>query len=204
MADTHHVPEAVLDKHRSINTDDDWWECTIEQFVEDMKQKGIDTDAKQVSFRGFWSQGDGASFTGSLNLTRFFAAHPDLLESFPHHKRMLDLGGYDDFSIEVGRNSSVYYHEHTMSLTIMYGVDLDTCFDRDTALGEWAFQDLDKGLDAEILEFEEAVLDLMRDYARELYRSLREEYEGLTSDEAVAEAIEANELWSPDEDEETA
>ncbi len=52
----------LIEKHRDINVDHDWWDCTYDHFMEDMKQVGI--TVKDMRFSGFWSQGDGASFTG--------------------------------------------------------------------------------------------------------------------------------------------
>ena len=41
---------------------------------------------------------------------------------------------------------------------------------------------------------EETLIDTCRGYMRALYSDLRKEYEYLTSDEAVYEALEANDL----------
>lgn len=196
------IPQEILDKYRDWNVSEgiDWWDTTIEQFVEDMAEKGIITDTEKVWFRGFWSQGDGACFAGSLDTMKFFAAHPDVLEGFPNHKHMIEVGG-DDFSIQVKQDGR-YSHEYTMSLTLMYDVDLEDHFDTDTALGKWAYEQHDKGIDDELHDFEDAVLEIVRGYAKTLYKNLEEEYEYLTSDEAVKEAIEANELWTPEEEDE--
>lgn len=198
------IPQHVIDKYRDAEVDEGWWEPTMEQFIELMKEKGIETDLSCVHFSGFWSQGDGARFTGSVDVSKFFAAHPDLLDSFPYHKQMLEVGGYDDFGITIGSNDSRYFHEYTMNVAVLYDVDLEDHFDMDTPLGEWAHKELDRGLDAETAQFQEDVLDLVRDYARKLYRDLEAEYEHLTSDETVIEFIKDNDLYHPDEDEEAA
>jgi hypothetical protein len=61
------VAEKIIEKYRDINTDFDWYNYTIEEFVGEMESKGLDIDPKNVKFSGFWSQGDGASFTCDLS-----------------------------------------------------------------------------------------------------------------------------------------
>jgi hypothetical protein len=46
-----------------------------------------------------------------------------------------------------------------------------------------------------LVVFEEEVIEIFRNYMRELYQRLEKEYEGLTSDDAVAETILANDLY---------
>lgn len=48
--------------------------------------------------------------------------------------------------------------------------------------------------------FEEAVKDALRSHMRLLYRTLEEEYSYLTSDDAVREALKANEIFDEEED----
>lgn len=58
----------LIEKHRDWNVDHDWYDCTIGDFCEVAKSFGIDVERKDVQFSGFWSQGDGASFTfGTVN-----------------------------------------------------------------------------------------------------------------------------------------
>jgi hypothetical protein len=192
------IPQEVLDEHRDCNVHDEWWDSTIEGFIEDMEEKGISTDAEHVFFSGFWCQGDGASYAGSINVPKFFAAHPEILEPFPHHAHMIRVGG-DDFSIQIKQDGR-YNHEFTMSLVLLYDVNLYDYFDTDTALGQWAYEQLDKGVDDELSDFEDAVLEVVRGFAKQLYRDLEQEYEYLTSDEAVKEAIEANGWWTPEQE----
>lgn len=52
----------VLDRYRDINTDGlDWFDFVYEDYISELKSLGFyDID---ICFSGFWSQGDGASFT---------------------------------------------------------------------------------------------------------------------------------------------
>lgn len=51
----------VLDKNRDINVDDQWYEFTYEAYTNKLSKLGF-YDIK-LSFSGFYSQGDGASFS---------------------------------------------------------------------------------------------------------------------------------------------
>ena len=51
----------VIDKLSDLNTDHDWYEYIYEDYMSKLKALGF-YDIK-FEFSGFWSQGDGASFT---------------------------------------------------------------------------------------------------------------------------------------------
>ena len=58
------VQERLIEENRDTLVNwDDWHDPIIEGWVEDMNDRGHDISAKDVSYSGFWSQGDGASFT---------------------------------------------------------------------------------------------------------------------------------------------
>ena len=50
----HHV----LGWYRENLWDWQWWDDVVEDWVEKLKDLGINTDAKQIEFSGFSSQGD--------------------------------------------------------------------------------------------------------------------------------------------------
>src|SRR5258708_6719855 len=49
-------------------TDHDWWRYLHELWKKALDQIGF--EHAEIAFSGFWSQGDGASFTASVNVTR--------------------------------------------------------------------------------------------------------------------------------------
>lgn len=67
----------------------DWYEYLIEQFVERIKENyGIDVEKSDVKFSGFWSQGDGASFT-------FDSQYPALMNENIDEENNIFLNGWD-------------------------------------------------------------------------------------------------------------
>jgi hypothetical protein len=70
----------LLEECRDVNVEYDWWDGLFEDFVEQLTEIGITVDTHEVKlmngktrqdpniyFSGFWSQGDGACFAGSVS-----------------------------------------------------------------------------------------------------------------------------------------
>lgn len=187
------IPEEVIDKYRDINVEHDWWEFVYENFTERMKQVGIHVD--NMMFSGFWSQGDGACFEGCVDDPDLFVLKHDLDEQYPYVYKTLE---HDGTLNVVSCHSGNYYHAH--STTISVEVDDFDCllgYDTDTQIQGAVIDVLDEKLYDELTDFEQSCAEIFRDYMHELYTTLRKEYEYLTSDEAVIEAIKANELYTP-------
>lgn len=183
--------DELIEKHRDINVDYDWWDYTYDHFKEDMKAKHV--EVKDMSFSGFWSQGDGASFTGYIDDNKEFMAKHDLTKTYPHITKLLSHGGY--FSVDITRTgSSRYVHENTVSAEIVAADGFYHVLDGDDPVREAIIAHWDVSLNDEYDRLAEDVTTIIRGYCRDLYKNLQEEYEYLTSDDAVWEAIEANEL----------
>ena len=192
-------PEAqkhALEEQRDINVDYQGWEDGVtEGFKEDMEEIGIsDID---ISYTGFWSQGDGASFTSDTIDTRklFNAAgikSTDALnmevenrddkdkEFYDLLDTLEDIGHLDrvritpeELKVTIERGSSNYYHENTVSAKI-------EIWDEPEGWEE-------PGRFIEDLEKE--ITNFIRGKCKELYSSLSKEYDYLTSDEAVKETL---------------
>ena len=190
----------LIEKYRDCNVDYfDWWEGVYDTFREDMSTKGI--YVSDISFSGFWSQGDGASFTGRIEDTKLFLEEHKLEQNFPWITKLVSLGG--GFDLPISRTASHYVHENTVSASLedtdMFSNVLSV---GDDGLREHIITDWDYRLDYEYTSFETAVTAIIRDYCRDLYRELNAEHECLTSDEAVWEAIVANEWETTLESEE--
>ena len=163
----------AIDKHREINVDYDWYDHTISDFKEVLEILGF--KKVDISFSGFWSQGDGASFTGEF----LIPSDDDTLEmrvkklesEYTWHyegneklfKRYSEMSFKDDESLyletyEVYRISHHYCHSNTI-----------TC-DHD-----------------ELKEF-------VRSFSDFIYKTLEKEYDHLTSDEVVKETLISNEI----------
>lgn len=175
----------LIDKHWDINVDHDWWDCIYDEFKIEMQTKGITVD--DMNFTGFYSQGDGASFTGRVDMIQFLKLH----ELEQKYMGATFFAGQGELWAEITRGSSRYSHEHTVSVNMI--VDSYNNYEEDSPRYQ-VYETMQEVLDLEMKDLEEQVADICRGYMRDLYAQLRDEYEHLTSKEAIWETIVANEL----------
>ncbi len=189
--------EKARDWYRTITQSDDWYfQHVIEQFVEllaifgvtvktrtETYRNGVKREKPCVWFRGFWSQGDGASFEGSYEFKPNVAR--EVRKLYPTDEKLFTLAsrlqnlqakqGKKKLSSIITTSDPHYCHEYTMRFETLFG-----------GTDDW-FTGPQKR--EHMKEFEE----IMRDLARWLYRTLESEYEHQNSDEVVAENLISNE-----------
>jgi hypothetical protein len=192
------VVEKVRQKLQSF-LDDDWSEYLLDMWASALDQIGF-CEAK-IAYRGFWSQGDGASFTAKLNPERliWFQTHKikakncieptkrtgEKEDFLPYAVHQLNGSyGYDKSFAKlkrlqeviygkVVRGSSHYSHEHTCS------VELDRC-------------DTPERMDGVLNDWETSIEQLRLDLCRVIYNALSKEYYWHMEDEQLVEMDESN------------
>lgn len=171
--------EKARDWWKSQGLDCEWWECVDEQYKTACKLFGL--DISRIMFSGFWSQGDGASFTGAYSYRK--GALQALKKEFPQWAEIHDIckrltqmqkPNFYGVNVDISQNGR-YCHEMTMSFNISVYIE-----------GQGERYDIPQRL-------EEEVEEIFRDLARDIYKSLEAEYDYLTSDEQVDEMILCNE-----------
>ena len=158
---------------------------------------GVQVD--RMYFSGFCSQGDGACFEGGFCSLGVYLDHHHK-DQFPMIRKLMDVGGYIGTDC---KHSGRYYHENCTR----FSTDHDTFYrtvECPTEFHEQIVDTWDRQLEDEVDAFEKAVIEQWRSYMQDLYRRLEDEHDHLTSDEAVWETIEANELDDEDDYEEAA
>ena len=174
--------------------DYDWWESTMEYWVEKLEALGISTSLEQMHFSGFGSQGDGACFTGSINLREFLEAHPDLKKE--HAKLYMAVIPFDGrgaaceyFDLELTRHGSTNYnHEKSVHLGSW---DINILPEYDTEEGE--------DYERLIIDAEADIEDQCREYMRQLYKDLEAEHEYWQSLECFLESVDYKDFDSDGE-----
>lgn len=185
----------LIEKYRYFNVEcGAWWDCTYEMFKERMAEQGI--LVTDIYFSGFYSQGDGACFEGYIEDTKKFLATNFKPDEYPFIRKLLEHGG--DIKFSCGHFGH-YYHENSVAFDIdndIFGYVLPITTDfHDQIVLAW-----DEALSLEMEEFTDDSKEIFRNNMRQLYRELEQDYDYLTSDEAVWEAIESNELNQGEED----
>lgn len=226
----------LIDQYRDINVHDEWYDCTIEEFVEQMEAYGFSftthtvglvngktREEPDVFFSGFCSQGDGACFgIHDFTLSEFLQAGQKVMSmddgedlaylkdctgGVPQELRtwfevfereygtcllsgeLMALLDCARFKVELSRRH--YEHSGNISVEMVWdGEALDDYTEAD--------QQVAHKLEDEIGR----VQQMLRAIADELYDTLEQEYDYLTDDEQVWEAIVANDLDEDDDDDE--
>lgn len=192
------MKQALIEQYRDFNVEHiEWWDGVYDNFTCDMAAKGI--HIYDMQFLGFWSQGDGASFTGYISNNKMFFDQHGLTDSYPWIAKLMSHDG--GFTLTIERTGHHYVHENTVGVDLSYTDNFRNVLPDDDLRAE-VIEQWDVQLDAEYNTICEAVTEIVRGYCRDLYRRLEETYDYLTSDEAVWEAIVANDL-DVIEDEET-
>lgn len=182
------VKQELIEKHRDINVDYDWWDYVYEDFKQDMKEKGI--EVTRMYFSGFYSQGDGACFEGLVPVSQFskFMEIHGLNDKFPAAKF---FANNNDLRLDMYRHHHHYCHENTVEVSL-YEITGNPYEEFST---RWEVYDTMQTLfEEEYALLEVECEEIVKDYMRDLYSNLRKEYEYLSSNDAVWETIVANEL----------
>jgi hypothetical protein len=172
--------QKALDKCREWQTDDRWWEYVYDDAKEIGKIMGIDIE--RIYFSGFYSQGDGACFEGHYEYVKGatknvqqYAPMDTELHAIAQVLQNIQRANFYQLKASV-KHRGHYYHENSTDINV----------DR--------YDGCELSRDAE-----EIVTECLKDFMRWIYSTLEKEYEWLTSDEYVAEMIEAND-YEFDED----
>lgn len=164
---------AISDYTEGLN---DWHEPTIDLLIEHLSEAGVLNP--KILFSGFWSQGDGACFTGTWYASDC-TADKDVWTWVPGAAEALETLKSAPVGLSCSiRHRSRYYHEQSVSIDWSWAPDGDPTGEED----EPPFPE------DEAKKAEEALRDIMRG----IYHALETEYDSLTSVDAVREASEAN------------
>ncbi len=196
--------KVILDKHRNINVGDhDWWMSTYEMWADKLEEMGYDVKETQyrderkydpetkkwgktgnkkaytaynIQFSGFWSQGDGASYTGEIDVQKWIKTQEPV--KYARILKLLEAGCIDVQRSEITRHNHRYVHERSTSVNI-----------------EWNLPNYENypKIEAMLQKLEEDIQEQHIQLNREIYWDLEKTYEGLTSDESVADTLIANE-----------
>lgn len=150
--------------------DYEWWDSTYDNFCQITEIIGFDVSPRDIQFTGFWSQGDGASFTGSYRYAkqsakriREYAPLDAELHAIADMLTEMQRRNFYQVTGSIVRIGHHYVHENTIAADI----------ERDSE----NYQDATD--DAETI-----VTDAARRLSQWLYSTLESEWEYLETDDA--------------------
>jgi hypothetical protein len=177
------VQKKVISDNYEINVKYEWYELVYEDFIENNKYFEVDN----IFFSGFWSQGDGAMFEYSSIKQELVDEFIDSLELSPMRRQWLE----NNICVSgKGKHRGHYYHENCCSHSIYWEVD-NGDLDWTSNFYQW--------LESFAEDFEDFVVDRYRDLARDLYRTLEEEHDYLTSEDIIIESLVNYEFYEDGE-----
>ena len=191
------LPEAgkakARDWYRIEGMHDDWYNDVFEDFEQICPLLGIEIKRgaeyvrehlsekaqlarSEIFFRGFSSQGDGASFsatyryaTGAGKAVRAHAPKEKKLHEIADTLQELQKRNFYQLEANVQQTGGTYVHEYTMRIDVDRGGD---------------------SVQEPTEDAREVLTEAMREVARWLYDTLRADYDMRTSDDEVDEVLE--------------
>ena len=187
--------------------DYEWWEGAYECAIADGYELGFCID--KIYFSGFCSQGDGASWIGQVDVRHWLETHATDSIGISAWCQLIQEG-IVTMHMKVDNISSHYSHENTMRFGEI--VDDTECFEDDYKMERpsifegmpiSALFDLIESDDTcpykNIEQIEQAIEESSKDYARDIYQRLREEYEYLCSEEMMLDHFNCNDYHFTEE-----
>jgi hypothetical protein len=176
--------DELLGLYRDTGTHHRWWGCIYEQFsAETAPAKGF--QVANMFFSGFWSQGDGACFTGSVGNWKVLLATlskpetwAEVADAYGWHLQIASLGNYN-------HSGTMYAGENDLGIPDGFYNPFD---EDDDPLRFDAWQQIHGHKYPTEWQLDDLVIEIMalaRSLADDLYSELEAEYEHLTDDEIV-------------------
>lgn len=171
-----------------------WWReagnnYSQDDVIEDAKEIAalMGIEIKKVFFSGFWSQGDGSCFEGQYSYdgakgaiakVKAFAPNDTELHRIVTGLCRLQRVNFYKLSASI-RHSGPYYHEHCTAVDVRKG-------------GEYFF-DTDDSYVSNSAHDGAKLIGFLHDFMRWIYSRLKAAYDAENTDEAIDEALIANE-----------
>jgi hypothetical protein len=176
----------VIERERSYEHEhipEDWYEDTVSMIEEELKELGWYNI--EIEFTGFHSQGDGASFTAGL--------YDEDKNTFIESTLGLDIPKNvpAELSINIIRIDRQHSHENTIRGEVQVdGEEEVPMLNRKTGNPiEVELQTLMTDTEPYAEEIEEPLTEWARGKSKEIYETLRKEYEGMFSDETITNSL---------------
>jgi hypothetical protein len=185
--DVLNMPELrqkVFENYHDFNVSfDEWHDFLLNEWKEKLESYGF--CQPEINYSGFWSQGNGASFTCKyIDIPLFFENFTDEIDLTEKQKKLLLalMKDYDLFDFAVKRRSHHYYHEKTVFVN-----------NEDCLYNFSGYNRLYTFLYSAMKKIENVIAEKVIDFSWQIYRELEKEYDYLTSEEAVFESLRCNE-----------
>lgn len=177
------LPENEKQKaiEKEIEAIGEWWEAETEYYERFLDLAGF-TDI-EIAYSGFWSQGDGASFTGRFD-AETYRDNKKLKAEYKHDKELLEYSvwlnkifkqAFYKVSGTIKRCNNHYVHENSTEVTDIYHNDLNYDF-------------------AGLSDIEKQLKEWMISFNKYIYREFEKQYYSDTSEEMVIDNLKYSDI----------
>lgn len=182
--------QKALEAFWDINVNHDWWDFVYDDFKQLCSYFGLTVDLERTYFSGFYHQGQGCGYTATIDFMTMLACiknqswkeyAPNAEFCFPdidinrRLQQLIDAGIIDIVaSVKPGsRGTNI-----NVSTDASYSSNMCSNYDR---------------INEELSKLEEITDKICKELNSFLFKNLLEDYEYLTSEDAVRETIQVNE-----------
>lgn len=187
------IKSKVIDKFRYSQVEyNEWYDSTYEDFKMICDTIGVDVDLKKTYFSGFSSQGDGASFTASVDVPKLIDGinRKKYLEHAP--KIHEEVKSFTPSFCEIDKRVLDLIKREWIDISVSIHADNRPCTSRYKF--EHSYTHGDKNNIEKQIEYLDTWIDgIVSELDNLLYRLLEIEHDFLTSDDSVKEHIIASE-----------
>jgi len=167
----------------------DWWDYIYDDFITICDCLGITVDKNSIAFEGFYSQGDGSGFSAEVDLPRLLRSlkNKGWRGYAPKLEFDFTLPTIDKRVLRLVNNGKIDTNPRIIKRQSCYAVVVD--------LGVYPAEQEARDRSntySELDELEKWFNGIAQIINKFLFKSLQQEYEYQTSDEAIAELISAN------------
>lgn len=166
------VQQKLHEEYLRSNDNYDWHESSIDYWQDEIANEASG-DKVEISFSGFSSQGDGASFTGKFHVETMIKDVLGETSEYPLLVYILENNDMYDEYVEIYRTNNHYYHNNSVTVG-------------EIAIGRH-ISDLESYVEDEIESLRDSIKSWHDDKAYEIYKALEAEYDELQSFEYFAE-----------------
>ena len=182
------LKEKVLQKYRYINVDHEWWDHLLENFITEVAREGIIVEYDDISFDIYSRNAHFGVYTDKLSID---------FEKFMtgREKRYLKIYNVDYEVRYIPRKVGIWYSDFPFArwnCTEGDAVSFTIYFDEEKAERN-GYEKVEKRIRDILSGAAWRAMSTLTELCRKYYRALEEEYDHLTSDEAVAETLRINE-----------
>lgn len=180
----------ALTTYQDLNIGFNWWDDELEDFITLCSYMGIAVIKDSIKFRGFYSQGDGSSFSAMVDIPRLVSAiaNQSWKDYAPMQEFVFIVPQVDRRVMAMVAGGLLPSEPQVIGRTRQYGVVTNLGISeviKDGKTHDNIFEELDK--------LEEWLLSVAEILNRYLYQSLEKQYEFLTIESAIKESILNNE-----------